>query len=159
MNELLSLFPPGSVVDTDGMLVVGGVRADSLAADFGTPALVVAEQALRDRAREYVAELATRWPKSRVVFASKAFPCTAVQRVFVQEGLGFDVAGGGEIMTARKAGIGPRHLLLHGNAKTDGEIQLALEQGTGFVVVDNSDDGVAADTHSRMLTGHQRSKF
>ena len=57
------------------------------------PVLVVAEEALRARAREYAAELAARWPRSRVVFASKAFPCTAVQRVMVEEGLGLDVAG------------------------------------------------------------------
>ena len=44
--------------------------------------------ALRARAREYADELAARWPRSRVVFASKAFPCTAVQRVMVEEGLG-----------------------------------------------------------------------
>jgi diaminopimelate decarboxylase len=181
MDELLSLFPPGSALDTDGMLMVGGVRADKIAADFGTPALVVAEQALRDRAREYADELAARWPKSRVVFASKAFPCTAVQRVIGEEGLGLDVAGGGEVMTALRAGIDPRLLVLHGNAKTDEEILLAIEHGIGLVVVDNADDldrleatvasgraqdvlvrvipGVAADTHAHMLTGHEGSKF
>ena len=61
--------------------------------------LVVAEPALRARAREYADELSQpRWPNARVVFASKAFPCTAVQRVMVEEGLGLDVAGGGEIL-------------------------------------------------------------
>jgi diaminopimelate decarboxylase len=181
MDELLSLFPPGSAVDADGTLIVGGVRADELAANFGTPALVVAEQALRDRAREYTAELAARWPKSRVVFASKAFPCTAVQRVMVEEGLSLDVAGGGEVITALRAEIDPRLLVLHGNAKTDEEIELAVEHAIGLVVVDNADDvdrleatvaagrpqdvlvrvipAVTADTHAHMLTGHAGSKF
>ncbi len=81
MADLLSLFPAGSTLADDGTLVIGGCRADDLAEEFGTPVLVVAEQALRARAREYVDELAARWPNSRVVFASKAFPCTAVQRV------------------------------------------------------------------------------
>ena len=53
MSQLLNLFPPGSATDADGMLVIGGCRADDLAAEFGTPVLVVAEEALRDRAREY----------------------------------------------------------------------------------------------------------
>ena len=88
---VLSLFPPGSALDDDGMLTVGGCRADDLAEEFGTPVLVVAEAALRDRAREYARELAARWPRSRVVFASKAFPCTAVQRVMVEEGLGIAI--------------------------------------------------------------------
>ena len=181
MKDLLSLFPAGSALDVDGTLVVGGCRADGLAADFGTPVLVVAEAALRARAREYVDELTTRWPGGRVVFASKAFPCTAVQRVMVEEGLGLDVAGGGEILTAVKAGVDPALVVLHGNAKSDEEIGIAVEHGVGLVVVDNADDvdrleaivpagstqdvlvriipGVTADTHSHVLTGHEGSKF
>ena len=181
MKDLLSLFPAGSALDVDGTLVVGGCRADALAADFGTPVLVVAEAALRARAREYVDELTTRWPGGRVVFASKAFPCTAVQRVMVEEGLGLDVAGGGEILTAVKAGVDPALVVLHGNAKSDEEIGIAVEHGVGLVVVDNPDDvdrleaivpagstqdvlvriipGVTADTHSHVLTGHEGSKF
>jgi diaminopimelate decarboxylase len=178
VDALLSLFPPGSAVDPDGMLTIGGCRADALAEAHGTPVLVVAEEALRARAREYVDGLVARWPNSRVVFASKAFPCTAVQRVMVEEGLGLDVAGGGEIVTALKAGADPALLVLHGNAKTDEEIAMVAEHGIGLVVVDNADDvdrleatgrehdvlvrvipGVTADTHASVLTGHAGSKF
>src|SRR4051812_47594454 len=114
MSDLLSLFPPGSSVDESGALVIDGVPAADLVAEFGTPVLVVSETALRARAREYAGELAARWPNSRVVFASKAFPCTAVQRVMIEEGLGLDVAGGGEIVTALRAGADPTALVLHG---------------------------------------------
>jgi diaminopimelate decarboxylase len=174
----LSLFPAGSSVDGDGMLTIGGCAAGSLAETFGTPVMVVAEAALRARAREFVDELAARWPRSRVVFASKAFPCTAVQRVMGEEGLGLDVSGGGEIVTALKAGVDPARLVLHGNAKSDEEIAMAGERGVGLVVVDNGDDvdrleaagraqdvlvrvvpGVTAATHASVLTGHAGSKF
>src|SRR3954452_13219538 len=180
-EALLSLFPPGSAVDRDGMLTVEGCRADALATEFETPVLVVSERALRARAREYADGLAARWPRSRVVFASKGFPCTAVQRVMVEEGLGLDVAGGGEIVTALKAGIDPALLVHHGNAKGDEEIAMAVENGIGLVVVDNADDvdrleatlpagaaqdvlvrvipGVVAETHAHVLTGHEGSKF
>jgi len=181
MSDLLGLFPPGSTVDEAGGLVVGGCRASDLAREYETPVLVVCEPALRARAREYATEFASRWPNSRVVFASKAFPCTAVQRVMIEEGLGLDVAGGGEIITALRAGADPALLVMHGNAKTDAEIELAVERGVGLVVVDNSDDvdrleatvpaghqqdvlvriipGVTADTHASVLTGHEGSKF
>ncbi|MGD9527163.1 MAG: alanine racemase, partial [Pseudonocardia sp.] len=181
MSQLLELFPPGSAVTADGTLTIAGCRAEALAAEFGTPVLVVAEEALRARAREYSTELAARWPRSRVVFASKAFPCTAVQRVMVEEGLGLDVAGSGEIRTALKAGVDPALIVLHGNAKSVDELTLAVEHGIGLVVVDGPDDvdrleelvprggnqdvlvrvipGVTADVHAHVMTGHEGSKF
>jgi diaminopimelate decarboxylase len=116
-----------------------------------------------------------------VVFASKAFSCTAVQQLVVSEGLWLDVAGGGEIVTALAAGAHPATLVLHGNAKTSEEIQLAIDAGVGTVVVDNFDDidrleaivpagreqsclvrvipGVQASTHAAHATGHEGSKF
>ncbi|GAA3604776.1 diaminopimelate decarboxylase [Microlunatus ginsengisoli] len=178
---MLDLLPGDSAVDPDGMLTVGGCRADRLAEQFGTPVLVVAEKSLRARAREYRRELAARWPRSRVVFASKSFPCTAVQRVMVTEGLGLDVAGGGEILSGLRAGVDPALIVLHGNAKTSEELRLAVDSGVGLVVVDGPDDldrlesivppgrrqdvlirvipGVIADTHQHVLTGHEGSKF
>jgi diaminopimelate decarboxylase len=180
-DELLGLFPPGTRRDGDGMLVVGGCRLDDLAREYGTPVMVVAEDPLRRRARDYRQRLAARWPDSRVVFASKAFPCTAVQRLMVSEGLWIDVAGGGEIVTALAAGADPATLVLHGNAKTTEEVQLAVTSGVGTVVVDNLDDidrleavvpsghvqdclvrvipGVQASTHAAHATGHEGSKF
>ncbi len=55
VDELVGLFPPGTSLDADGMLVVGGCRLDDLAHEHGTPVLVVDEVALRQRARSYLA--------------------------------------------------------------------------------------------------------
>jgi diaminopimelate decarboxylase len=184
-GELLGLFPPGTVLEGDGTLTVGGCRLDDVAEKFGTPAIVVSEDALRQRARDYLAAFRGRWPRCDVAFASKSFPCTAVQRVMVEEGLHLDVAGGGEILTALKAGADPAKLVLHGNAKSDEELELAVKHGVGLVVVDNFDDidrlerivgsgrlpsriqpclvrvipGVEAATHASQATGHAGSKF
>ena len=180
-DDLLGLFPPGTAQDGDGMLRIGGCRLDDLAAVHGTPVLVVAEQAVRQRARDYREQLAARWLDSQVVFASKAFPCTAVERLMVTEGLWLDVAGGGEIVTALAAGADPVTLVLHGNAKTTEEIELAVRSGVGTVVVDNEDDidrldvvvpagrvqgclvrvipGVQSSTYPAYATGHSGSKF
>jgi diaminopimelate decarboxylase len=180
-DGVIDLFPPGTSRDGDGMLRVGGCRLDELAAEYGTPVLVVAEGAVRQQARDYREQLAARWPDSRVAFASKAFPCTAVQRLMVSEGLWLDVAGGGEIVTALAAGADPATLILHGNAKTTEEIELAVSSGVGTIVVDNFDDidrlaaavpaghvqgclvrvipGVQSSTYPAYATGHAGSKF
>src|SRR4030081_1423471 len=131
-DELLSLFPPGTDRPAAAPLTSGACRLDDVAEKFGTPAIVVSEDALRQRARDYLAAFRGRWPRCDVAFASKSFPCTAVQRVMVDEGLHLDVAGGGEILTALKAGADPARLVLHGNAKTDEELELAVSRGVGL---------------------------
>ncbi|MCI0157713.1 diaminopimelate decarboxylase [Leifsonia shinshuensis] len=180
-HPLLDLFPEGTTVDPDGTLVIAGCRVDDLAREFGTPAIVVDEGALRARACEYRTALTSRRPNARVVFAPKAFPATAVQRVMVEEGLGLDVAGGGEILSALRAGVDPALVVMHGNAKTTEELRIAVEAAIGLVVVDNADDvdrleqlvapgsvqgvlvrvvpEVASSTHPSVQTGQVGSKF
>ena len=120
-------------------------------------------------------------PEREVLFASKAFPCTAVLRVFAEEGLGCDVASGGELHLALRAGFAPERIYLHGNAKSEAELRMAVDAGVGWIVLDNADDiaklgrvlpagarrrvllrvtpGVEAETHAAILTGHAASKF
>ncbi len=172
------MYPEDSSV-AGGTLRIGGCDAAELAREFGTPAYVVAENDLRARARELVRELARlHGGPGEVVYASKAFPCTAVLRVFAEEGLGCDVASGGELHLALRAGFAPERLYLHGNAKSEAELALALEHGVGTVVLDNEQEadrllalgggprllarvtpGVDADTHEHILTGQAGSKF
>ena len=172
------MYPEHSTVE-DGRLAIGGCDAVALAREFGTPAYVVAEDDLRARARAFRAALAAAHDgPGEVLFASKAFPCTAVLRVFAEEGLGCDVATGGELHLALRAGFEPERLYLHGNAKSEAELAMALAAGVGTVVLDNGLDadrllalgggprlllrvvpGVDADTHEHILTGHVGSKF
>jgi diaminopimelate decarboxylase len=171
------VYPEHSSVE-DGVLVIGGCDARELAREFGTPAYVVAEDDLRARARAFTRALGLH---GEVVYASKAFPCTAVLRVFAEEGLGCDVASGGELHLALRAGFAPERIYLHGNAKSEAELRAAVQAGVGCVVLDNTDDidklgrvvppgarqrvllrvtpGVEAETHAAILTGHAASKF
>jgi diaminopimelate decarboxylase len=177
--DLISLFPLGTWVDEGGGLVVGGVRLSELAAIYGTPVQVVDEGALRERARAFRNGLRSRRAASSVAFASKSFPCTAIYRAMTEEGLHVDVAGAGELITALHAGVPPERLVLHGNAKTDHELGLAVDAGVGTIVIDGWDDirrlerlgsgrhrvlvrvipGVDAPTLAAISTGHHGSKF
>jgi diaminopimelate decarboxylase len=175
----LSLYPDATVVDGDGRLVVGGCAVADVAEQFGTPAFLIGEAALRARARDYQQAFRSRHPDSQVLFASKSFPAAAVIRVLVEEGCGVDVAAAGELVIAQAAGGRPQDMVLHGNAKTDLDISLAIEAGVGHIVVDNLDDvdriarlasspvpvllrvspAIDAATHEKLSTGHDNSKF
>ena len=135
-----AVYPEASSVQ-DGRLSVGGCDAVELAREFGTPLYVMAEDDLRARAREFRTALETHHGgPGEVIFASKACPVTAVLRVFAEEGLGVDVASGGELHLALKAGFEPERIYLHGNAKAEDELRAAVEAGVGWVVVDNHED-------------------
>ena len=178
-GQIISLFPSGTSLDEKKELLIGGCAASELASTFGTPALIIDEAALRDRARRYQDGLRSRWPNSEVIWASKSLPLTSVFRIIGEEGLGVDVAGGGELVMALAAGVNPSKILMHGNAKTDDEIQMAVNAGVGTIVIDNFDDidrlerivkgeqavlvriipGVLPETHAANATGQDDSKF
>jgi len=175
----LTVYPEAASVH-DGRLAIGGCDVLDLAREFGTPAYVVAEDDLRARAREFVRAMAARHAgPGRVLFAAKAFPCTAVLRIFAEEGLGVDVASAGELFMALRAGFDPARIVVHGNAKSMAELRTAVEHGL-VVAIDNLDEiarlercagagpqpvvlrvvpEVQTDTHHAVATGHADQKF
>jgi diaminopimelate decarboxylase len=139
-TQLSQAYPIGARLDEDGRLQIGGCDAVELAREFGTPAYIVSEDDLRARAQTFVEAFRARTTDFDVLFASKAFPCTAVLRVLAQEGLGCDVASGGELALALRGGFDPARIYLHGNAKSIAELRFARESRVGHIVVDNADE-------------------
>ena len=180
-QQVSHVLPLGSRINERGRLEVGGCDLVELAREVGTPAYVVAEDDLRARARAFRAAFATHADDVDIHFAAKAFPCTAVLALFAQEGLACDVAGGGELAAALRAGFDPGRIHVHGNAKTEEDLRDALEAGVGHVVLDNAAEidrlerllpagagqpvqmriapGVSPDTHPAISTGGPNTKF
>jgi diaminopimelate decarboxylase len=170
------VYPLGSRLNERGRLEVGGCDVVELAAEFGTPAYVYAEDDMRARARSFVEAFRARTEHFEVVYASKAFPCTATYRLFAEEGLSADVASGGELRLALVAGMDPKRLYMHGNNKSPAELDYAIESGMGHIVVDSFDEierlrgreqrvllrvtpGIEPSTHEFIQTGQVDSKF
>jgi diaminopimelate decarboxylase len=170
------VYPLGSRLNERGRLELGGCDVVELAAEFGTPAYVYAEDDMRARARSFVEALRARTPQFEVIYASKAFPCTAAYRLFAEEGLSADVASGGELHHALAAGMDPKRLYMHGNNKSPAELDYAIESGIGHIVVDSFDEierlrgreqrvlvrvtpGIEPSTHAAIQTGQVDSKF
>jgi diaminopimelate decarboxylase len=178
VTTLSHVYPIGSQINEAGRLEIGGCDAIELAREFGTPAYVYAEDDIRARARQYVEAFRSRTERFEVVYASKAFPCTAVYRLLAEEGLGCDVASGGELHLALAGGFAPERIYMHGNNKTEPELEYARDAGVGHVVLDSFDEierlariepgrrvmlrvtpGIKPETHDKIATGQEDSKF
>lgn len=182
MNALARVLPPSAEVTSDGHLSVGGCDLVALAREHGTPLVVYDEGLLRDTLASWMSAFRAHRPDVDVFYASKAYFGLAMLRLAVDAGFGVDVASGGELAAALRAGFPAERIELHGNNKDADEIIAALDAGVGQVVVDSLDEialldrlarergvrqrtlvrvtpGVKPSTHSFISTGQLDSKF
>lgn len=129
------LLPETAVVGPTGALMVGGMSLLELADEFGTPAFIYDEAHLESKCRDAVAAF-----PDGAAYASKAFTCLAMARIAINAGMHLDVATAGEMYVALRAGADPKKLVMHGNNKSEFEIELALRVGIGKIVIDSFDE-------------------
>jgi diaminopimelate decarboxylase len=172
-----NLLPDNSSTDAEGRLSVAGCDVVDLASEFGTPLFVYDEDHVRSRCREAVAAF-----PDGVAYATKAFLCTAMARLAVEEGMDLDVSTGGEVHIALAAGVPGERLIFHGSNKSTRELAAAVEEGVGRIVIDSLSEidklesvlhhrgttarvmvrvnpGIEAHTHDFLRTGATDSKF
>ena len=160
---------------------IGGVDVRDAVEAFSSPLFILDEVDVRSRARQYKSAYAGAGARV-VYYAAKAFLATTVARWVTEEGLGIDVASGGELAVALRAGVAGDRLLMHGNNKSMVEIDAAIAAGVGRIVVDSFEDivriadaagragvvqpvlvrvtvGVEAHTHEFIATAHEDQKF
>ena len=180
--ELAKVFPDTARVGPRGHLFIGGCDVVELAEQFDTPLYLFDEATLRNRCRSFIREFSRMHGETMVLYASKAFLNPALARLFHEEGLGLDVASGGEMAVARAVGFPPDRVYFHGNNKSSRELEEAVEWGVGRIVVDGFRElelleditgergrvqevllrlspGVDPHTHAHTTTGVLDSKF
>ena len=174
-----AVWPRTATRADDGVLTIGGMRADALAAEFGTPLLVLDEADFRGRCADFRAAFGA---DTTVNYAGKAFLCKAVVRWVHEEGLSLDVCTGGELAVAEAVGFPGARITFHGNNKSVPELRRAIAYGVGRVAVDSPEEierlglvamqeqvrqrvyirvtpGVEAHTHEFVQTGQEDQKF
>lgn len=182
MNPMNAAWPRESHRDESGAIVIGGVRASDLVAEFGSPLYVYDELTLRSAMHDWHVAMTNALPNSRVVFAGKAFLAKALVAILVEEGLGLDCVSAGELYVGHAWGMPAGQLSLHGNNKAPDDLRMALDLGIGKIIVDNFDEidelqemakdrerpqtvlirvnpGVDVHTHRKISTGVADSKF
>ena len=175
------LLPLTAKVNSPDFLEIGGCDVTTLVQQFGSPLYILDEETLRTACQQYRDALKQYYQgESQVLYASKAWNCLAVCAIANSEGLGIDVASGGELYTALTAGVSSDKIYYHGNNKSRAELLYAIESGVN-IVADNWYElqtlvelapqeqpvrillrltpGIDCHTHDYIRTGHLDSKF
>ena len=181
VSDLMGVAPVTTKVE-DGVVSIGGVPLKSIIEEYGTALFVYDEATLRQQLSSYVSEFRSRYPESDIIYAAKSFCCVAMDKIVAEEGVGIDVASGGELAIAQAAGFPMDRVFVQGNNKTPLEIDEAIDAGVSCFVVDTHEElerinlaarardikqkvilricpGVEADTLDYIMTANEDSKF
>lgn len=170
-------------INEKGHLSIGDHDLTDISEKFGTPIYVMDEEFIRNSCKKYVNSMNKHYgSKAMALFASKALNCKEMCKIIDEEKMGIDVVSGGELYTAIKANFPMNKVHFHGNNKTPQELNLAVDNDVGRIVVDNEEElknlnriafsknkicnillrvkpGVDAHTHEFVKTGRIDSKF
>jgi diaminopimelate decarboxylase len=131
-------------VDEDGVLWIEGGAAPDLAEEYGTPLYVTSEAQIRANVRRLREAFEACWPHVTLLFATKANANLAIRRLLLEEGVGGDCFGLGELTLCLRTGVPPKLLVLNGSNKQPPELRAAVEAGVTINIDDPSElDAVA----------------
>ena len=180
------IWPASFIRDASGDVQIGGISVGQLAAEYGTPLMVVDQADFLSRAGQvknaFDSEAKKIQTSAKVYYASKSLLTTEVVRWVDASGLNIDVSSGGELALALAGGISPSRIGLHGNNKSLYEIGKAVTAGVGAIVIDSEieieriasiagaqdkvqnvrirvNSGVHAYTHEYLATSREDQKF
>jgi diaminopimelate decarboxylase len=179
----LDLFPISTTLNSNNQLAIAGHSLTDLVKNFGTPLYFYDGFTIRHQVKALQTAFVKHYPgDSLIAYAGKAYFSLGMATELAKLGVGSDVVSLGEIRVAQRAGFSPEGVHLHGNNKTQAELEAALDWGIQAIVVDNLDEldfleelakkkGITAriwlritpdldvNTHPHIETSHSASKF
>lgn len=181
--NLIDLFPITTQNLGTAKCTIGGLNIVSLAQQYGTPLYLYDAATFTNAHNRLTTLLRSNYPgKHQVSYASKAYLSLKFAEKIASTGLSIDVVSINELKFALQSGISPEKIHLHGNNKSEAEIQLAIKSEIEAIVVDSIEElqyiesiagilskkpriwlrlkpDIPVSTHTSIQTGHKTSKF
>ncbi len=172
----------GFSLNNSGNLEFDRCELVKLAKKYGTPCYIFSENIIRKKCQQYANAFSKRNVTFEILYAGKAFLVKAMCNIVKEEDLSLDVSSGGELYTALSAGFPPEKIFFHGNNKSREEIEFALKEKVGTMMVESEYEldlieqiakslnskvkiilrvtpGIDTHTHKYIQTGQVDSKF
>jgi len=114
----------------DRVLHIAGAPIKAITASYGTPVFVY-DGSMLDQKWNLLRK--TFPPEFDISYSVKANPNPAILRFFLSKGCGLEIASGGELHLALKAGCPAEKILFAGPGKSEVELEFALSHGVGEI--------------------------
>lgn len=161
---------------------IGKCKITDLVKNYGTPLICYDQLMLESNLKMFKETFVSQFFSCEVLYASKSFSTIAIYQLLSKYNFGADFVSGGELATGIKAGFKMSKGYFHGNNKSEEELELAINNDIGCIVIDNENEitlldkitkkykktvkvmirlnpGINAHTHSYIQTAKLTSKF
>lgn len=176
----MRMFGTSEIVN--GILHIGGISVEKLRKEYGTPLYIMDQKLIEDNLQKYKECFVSKKFDTQVIYATKAFLNIGMCQLVNRYGLGMDAVSDGELFTIKRSGFPMENIYMHGNNKSDVELEMCIDYGVGTIIVDNFNElkrleeiceiknakvkallrvnpGIEAHTHEYIKTSKDSSKF
>ncbi|HNZ49922.1 MAG TPA: diaminopimelate decarboxylase [Bacilli bacterium] len=168
--------------EVNNELYLGNIRLSELVKDHPTPLYVYDEAGIEHKISQFRTHFTSKQFFCETIYASKAFLAPYLCQMLEKAGFGIDAVSLGDLYLIKKSGFPLAKVVFHGNNKSDEELQTAIKERVGLIVVDNLNElkrlmtfaeavdypiktlfrvnpGISAHTHAYIETALLSSKF
>lgn len=172
----------GTAENINGILHIGGVSVEKLREEYGTPLYIMDQKLIEDNIQKYKEYFSSDKFETQVIYATKAFLTVGMCQLVKKFGIGMDAVSDGELFTIKHSGFPMENVYMHGNNKSNTELEMCIDYGVGTIIVDNFyelkrleeiceakgakvkvllrvNPGIEAHTHEYIKTSKDSSKF
>lgn len=172
----------GTMKTENGILEIGGIKVTELAKKYGTPLYIMDQALIEENIIKYKNNFKSSKFDTSIVYASKAFLSKAICQLVEKYDIDIDAVSGGELYTIKTSGLPMKKVHMHGNNKTNEELEMCLDYEIGSIIIDNEEEierlskickeknkrikvmmriniGIDAHTHEYIKTSKHSSKF
>ena len=176
----MKLFGSSEIIN--GVLHIGGISVEKLRDEYGTPLYIMDQKLIEDNMKKYKEYFVSEKFKTQVIYATKAFLNIGMCQLVNKFGLGVDAVSDGELFTIKHSGFPMENVYMHGNNKSDLELEMCIDYRVGTIIVDSFSElkkleeicrikkekvkvllrinpGIEAHTHEYIKTSKDSSKF
>lgn len=136
---------PMNLKTINNELYLNNFSIKELAEKYNTPLYIFDEKHLRYNMSNYVNNFKSKKFNTNIVYASKAFLVPELCKIVNEESLFMDAVSIGDLFVAKSSSFPMEKIVFHGNNKSNQELEYAIDNQVGIIVVDNLDELVRLD--------------